>query len=245
VALVTGASRGIGRAIALRFGKEGANVAINYEQNLAAAEEVAEALKRIGRNVLVIQGDVARADQAREMIRKAVETFGRLDILVNNAGVARRVPFLEIDEEEWDSTQAVSLKGAFLVGQAAARQMVQQGGGRIINIASIRSYYAYPGLTHYEAAKAGLCMLTRGMAAELAPFGVRVNAIAPGMVETDANRHNLANPAFREDRLGRIPLGRFGLPDDVAGAAVYLASEDSSFTTGSVIVIDGGQTTIS
>jgi len=246
VALVTGGSRGIGRATVLRFGDEGADVVVNhYDENVSAAEEVAEALKTMGRRTLVIQCDVSQSGQVRDMVETVIDTFGRIDILVNNAGISRRVPFLELAEEEWDRTLNVCLKGMFLVSQAVARHMVKHGAGRIINIASIRSYYAYAGLTHYEAAKAGVCMLTRGMAAELAPLGVLVNAIAPGMVETDANRASLANRSYREDRLSRIPVGRFGVPDNIAGAAVYLASDDSSFTNGSIIVIDGGQTALS
>jgi len=242
VALVTGGSRSIGRAIALRLGSEGADVAVNYVANAIAATEVVQALRAMGRKALAIQADVSRADHVQRLVETVLDSFGRIDILVNNAGIVSRAPFLELTEEEWDRVMAVDLKGPFLVGQAVARHMAERRAGRIINIASISAHIAFPGLTHYQVAKAGVYMLTRGMALELAPYGVLVNAIAPGVVETDLNRERLADPAFRTMRLSKIPLGRFASPDDIAGAVVYLASDDSQFVTGSTITIDGGQT---
>jgi NAD(P)-dependent dehydrogenase (short-subunit alcohol dehydrogenase family) len=241
VALVTGGGRGIGRAIALALGREGADVAVNYEKHEAAAEEVVGELRGMGRKALAVAADVSQADQVQDMVRRVLDAFGHIDILVNNAGIANRVPFLQITEAEWDRIMAVDLKGSFLVSQAVARHMVERRYGRIINMISISSFIAIPGLVHYQAAKGGVLMLTKGMALELVPYGILVNAIAPGAIATDINRERFSNPDILARRVSTIPMGRVGTPQEVAGAAVYLASDECTFTTGSVIAMDGGE----
>jgi NAD(P)-dependent dehydrogenase (short-subunit alcohol dehydrogenase family) len=242
VALVTGGSRSIGRAIALGYAREGADVAVNFERDAAAADEVVSEIGRLGRKALAVQADVAAATQVQSMVQTVVAALGRLDILVNNAGTLSRAPFLELSEAAWDRVLDVDLKGVFLVSQAVARHMVGQGGGAIINISSIAAHLPSAGQAHYSAAKAGVAILTRAMALELAAHGIRVNAIEPGMVITDMNRARFSEPATREAVLARMPLGRFGTPEEMVGAAVYLASDEAAFATGGVIRLDGGRT---
>ena len=242
VALVTGGSRSIGRAIALGFAREGADVAVNYQSSAEAAVKVVEEIQGMGRKAIAVQADVSAATQVRCMVDQVIKDFGHIDILVNNAGILSRVSFFEITEEEWDRVLGVTMKGPFLVGQAVARHMVQQGSGTIINISSISAHVAADEITHYQVAKAGVAMLTRGMAFELAKHGIRVNAIEPGLFLTDMNRERLTNPQISAPRFARILLGRPGQPEELVGAAVYLASAESSFTTGTAIRVDGGQT---
>jgi NAD(P)-dependent dehydrogenase (short-subunit alcohol dehydrogenase family) len=243
-ALVTGGSRSIGRAIALGLAREGADVAVNYRQDRAAAEETAAAIRALGRRAAVVQGDTSvRADVDR-LVREAIEALGAIDLLVNNAGVLKRTPLFEIAEAEWDWILDTNLKGYFLVGQAVARHMVERGiAGAIINTSSAGQLIAAPNLTHYCVAKAGIEMLTKQLALELAPHRIRVNAICPGLIQTDLNRKDIAEPAFRERRLARIPLREIGVPDDVVGAVVFLAATpESRLVTGASVFIDGGQT---
>ena len=240
-ALVTGGGRGNGRAIALGLAREGADVAIGFVNGSEAARGVSEAIAALGRRSVVVQGDAGSAADARRIVAETVAAFGRLDVLVNNAGVLRRTPFLDIGEEEWDWLLDTNLKGGFLVGQAAARQMVAQGdGGHIINVTSLNQFNAGPNVAHYCVSKAGLGMLTKAMALELAPHNIRVNAIAPGLIETDMNRHDIARPEFREGRLARIPLKLIGQPDDLVGIAVLLASDEARLITGATFSVDGG-----
>ncbi|MGN6755136.1 MAG: SDR family NAD(P)-dependent oxidoreductase [Thermomicrobiales bacterium] len=242
-ALVTGGGRGNGRAIALALAREGADVAVGYVGHEAAVRAVADAIAALGRRSLIVQGDTARAADATRIVVETVAAFGRLDVLVNNAGVLKRTPFLDIDEAEWDWTLDTNLKGYFLVGQAAARQMVAQGGGGyIIHVSSVSQYNAGQNVAHYCVSKAGVGMLTKAMALELAPHGIRVNAIAPGLIETDMNRHDIARDEFREGRLARIPLKLIGRPEDLAGVAVLLASDDARLITGATFSVDGGVT---
>jgi len=243
-ALVTGGSRSIGRAIALGLAREGADVVVNYRRDRAAAEETAAAIQALGRRAAVVQGDTSvRADVDR-LVREAIEALGAIDLLVNNAGVLKRTPLLEIAEDEWDWILDTNLKGYFMVGQAVARHMVERGiAGAIINTSSAGQLIAAPNLTHYCVAKAGIEMLTKQLALELAPHRIRVNAICPGLIETDLNRKDIAEPAFRERRLARIPLREIGVPDDVVGAVVFLAATpESRLVTGASVFIDGGQT---
>lgn len=242
VALVTGGSRSMGKAIALGFAAEGADVAVGYEKNEAGAGEVVQQITGLGRRAVAVQADVSNPLQVEAMVRKVVDTFGRIDILMNNAGIAIRVPVLEMTEETWDRVVDVNLKGPFLVSQAVARQMVKRGGGAIINTTSVGAAVANYDLAHYQAAKAGLWMLTRSMALEMARYGIRVNAIEPGTIETDMNRARLADPQYHAMRIAKVPMARFGKPEDVVGAAIYLASDESSYATGMAIRVDGGQT---
>jgi glucose 1-dehydrogenase len=243
-ALVTGGSRSIGRAIALGIAREGADVVVNYRQDRVAAERTAADVRAFGRRAAVVQGDTSvRADVDR-LVAEAIAALGAIDLLVNNAGVLKRTPLLEIEEREWDWILDTNLKGYFLVSQAVARHMVARGlAGAIINTSSAGQVVAAPNLTHYCVAKAGIEMLTKQLALELAPHRIRVNAICPGLIETDLNRADIADPAFRERRLARIPLRQIGAPDDVVGAVVFLAATpESRLVTGASVFIDGGQT---
>lgn len=244
-ALVTGGARGIGRGIALGLAGEGADVVVGYRSARPAAERTAAEISALGRRAAIVPGDTsARADVER-LVAAAVDALGGLDLLVNNAGILRRTPFLDIDEREWDAILDTNLKGYFLVGQAVARHMIDRGagGGAIVNVSSAGQLVAAPNLTHYCVAKAGIEMLTKQMALELAPHRIRVNAVCPGLIETDLNRKDIADPAFRERRLARIPLKEIGTPADVAGAVVFLASnQEARLVTGASLFIDAGQT---
>ncbi|MCQ3804851.1 MAG: glucose 1-dehydrogenase [bacterium] len=243
VAIVTGSSRSIGRAIALGYGREGAKVVVNYHSDSEAAQSAVAEIERMGSEAIAVRADTSSSSDVSALVATAVDRFGRIDILVNNAGILIRTPFLEIEESEWDRILEVNLKGFFLCSQAAAKAMVRQGGGGvIINMSSAGDTLAGQNLTHYCVAKGGVRMLTRQLAFELAPHKIRANAIAPGLIETDLNRADLAEPEFRKYRLSMIPLGIIGVPEDIVGAAVFLASEDSRMATGATIYLDAGQT---
>ena len=243
-ALVTGGSRSIGRAIALGLAHEGADVAVNYRRSRADALSAVREIEEMGRRAVAVQGSTGSQADVERFVAEAHDCLGGFDILVNNAGILMRTPFLEIEEQEWDAILDVNLKGYFLVGQAVARRMVEAGApGAIVNVSSAGQAVAAPNLAHYCVSKAGIEMLTKQMALELAPHGIRVNAIAPGLIETDLNRADIAKEEFRERRLARIPLGLIGNPDDLVGAVVYLASNDEArLVTGASLFIDAGQT---
>ena len=240
IALVTGASSGIGQAIARGYAREGADVIVHYHVRKDEAEALAEEMRSLGRRAHVVQGNVANAVEVARFMGEA-EALGPLAIVVCNAGTHRRVSFLELDEAMWDWVLDTDLKGPFLVGQAAARQMIASGiRGSIVATSSVSAYSAQPQLVHYQVAKAGVTMLVRGMALELAPHGIRVNAIAPGLVETNLTTRIFENPDMLAARVSRIPLGRAGQPEDFIGAATFLASDESAWVTGTTITVDGG-----
>lgn len=238
VALVTGASRGIGRAIAIALAKEGASVAVNYAGNSEKAGQVVSEIKEMGREAVAIQGDVTNADSVTAMVKNVTEQFGKLDILINNAGITRDNLLVRMKEEDWDSVINTNLKGVFLCTKAVSRQMMKQRQGRIINISSVVGVSGNAGQANYVAAKSGVIGLTKTTAKELAARGITVNAIAPGFIETDMT--NVLTEEVGEQMRKQIPLGRFGLPEDVAKTAVFLASEDSGYITGQTIQVDGG-----
>lgn len=243
VALITGASSGIGKAIAERFAAEGAHVAVNYlpigVQEAAAEAEVAT----FGPTGIAVPGDVSKREDVEKMVAAVVERFGRLDIVVNNAGIEKKTPFLDLTDEEWSKILSVNLNGPFMVCQVAARQMVKQGeGGKIINISSVHEDVPFPGYASYCASKGALRMLMRNLALELAPYHINVNNIAPGAIATPINQSVLDDPQARANAIGEIPWGRFGKPEEVAAVAVFLASDDSSYVTGSTYYVDGGLT---
>jgi len=239
VALVTGASRGIGRAIALEMAREGADVVVNYASSEAKANEVACSVSEFGGRVLVARADVSRADQVEAMRRLVLERFGGVDILVNNAGVHHHVKSWEIDDDEWKRVLDVNLNGVFLCSRAFSREMRVKRWGRIINISSIIAFIGTDHEAHYGASKAAVVGLTKSLALELAPYNITVNAIAPGLIDTD-----MTAGASREDRkkaLELIPLGRIGQPEDIAYAAVFLASDRATFITGQTLNVNGGE----
>jgi 3-oxoacyl-[acyl-carrier protein] reductase len=240
VALVTGAQQGIGKAIALAYGREGASVVLNYLDNQTAAEEIASQIRALGQRAVPLAGDVARAADVRRMV-EAGESLGGIDILVNNAGIFPRVEFLDMTEAQWDEVLNVNLKGTFLCTQAVAQKLVERArAGAVINLASSAAFRSSPRGVHYVASKAGIVGVTRATALELAPYRVRVNAIAPGTTDTAQPRYGMSEEELQA--AGRqVPLGRMGTPEDVADLAVFLASEEARHITGQTLHVNGGQ----
>ncbi len=239
VAIVTGAGKGIGSGIALRLAQEGAHVVVNYAHSADGAREVAARIEALGRRALAIQADVTEGDQVRAMVAQTVQAFGRVDILVNNAGIDPHVSFLEMSEEQWDWIVATNLKGNFLCSQAAAREMVKTGGGKIIIISSIHSIQTYMHITAYAATKGGLNAMTRQLALELAPYRINVNCIAPGAIHVD-KFYGVVNNYDPHMFDHEIPLGFVGYPEDIGAAAAFLASDEARYITGQVLFVDGG-----
>lgn len=238
IALVTGAAKGIGRAIALALAAEGAVVVVNYNGSAERAEKTVEEIKALGARAVSCQCNVADTKAVDTMVKDIIKTFGRLDILVNNAGITKDNLIMRMPEEDFDVVINANLKGCFNTIKAASRQMLKQREGRIINISSVSGILGNAGQANYAASKAGVIGLTKTMARELASRGITVNAIAPGFVETDMTE---ALPeSVREAAVGQIPLGHFGKPEDIADMAVYLASEKAAYITGQVISVDGG-----
>lgn len=241
VAIVTGGSLGIGAACARRLAQDGYAVTLDYHTHTDAATAIAQEITSHGGAAIVCRADVGRVADLQVLVQQTVETFGRLDLLVNNAGLSRPVPFLATTEDMWDQQLAVDLKGAYFATQAAARQMIAQGGGgAIINISSVHEDLPMVGNAAYCAAKGGLRMLTRALAPELAPHGIRIVNVGPGAVATQINAQTLADPVKRQALLAEIPLGRIAQAEDIANAVAWLASGQASYITGTTVFVDGG-----
>lgn len=238
VALVTGAGRGIGRAIAIALAKEGAEVIVNYNGSEERAKEVKQTIEENGGKASVYKCNVSDFEACETMIKDVVKEYGHLDILVNNAGITRDNLIMKMPEEDFDAVINANLKGCFNTIKAVSRQMLRQRSGRIINITSVSGILGNAGQANYSASKAGIIGLTRTMARELASRGITVNGIAPGFVDTDMTK--VLPEQVREAATAQIPLGRFGQPEDIANMAVYLASEKASYITGQIISVDGG-----
>ncbi|HOV78542.1 MAG TPA: 3-oxoacyl-[acyl-carrier-protein] reductase [Bacillota bacterium] len=242
VAIVTGASRGIGRAVALALAKEGAGVVVNYVASSGAAAEVADAVREAGGSALVCRADVADPAQADALVKAAVSEFGRVDILVNNAGITRDGLIVRMKDEDWDAVLGTNLKGAFNCARAVSRHMMKNRYGRIINISSVVGVIGNAGQANYCAAKAGLIGLTKAMARELGSRSITVNAIAPGFITTEMTA-GLPEEVKRK-MLAQVPLERFGSPEEVARLVAFLASDAAGYITGQTILIDGGMSCV-
>lgn len=242
VAIITGARRGIGRTHALTLAKAGAKIVVS-DISEEDCQKVVEEIKKQGGEALAIKCDVSKRKEVDEMVRKTIEEFGKVDILVNNAGICQFKPFLELTEEEWDKTLDINLKGYFLCAQAAAKEMTKQKSGVIINIASVamgQQGVGFPNIVHYCASKGGIVAMTEALAVELAPYNIRVNAVAPGMIETPMIDPIKQDTKTMEAMLTKVPMGRVGKPEEVSNLVLFLASDQSSYMTGSTVVVDGG-----
>ncbi|ANF36524.1 3-oxoacyl-[acyl-carrier-protein] reductase [Bacillus sp. NEAU-CP5] len=237
-AVVTGASRGIGRAIALDLAKNGCNVVVNYSGNEAKANEVVDEIKSLGQNAIAVKADVSNSEEVQNMMKEAVAAFSSIDILVNNAGITKDNLLMRMKENEWDDVININLKGVFNCTKAVTRQMMKQRSGRIINVSSIVGVSGNPGQANYVAAKAGVIGLTKSSAKELASRNITVNAIAPGFISTDMT--DKLSKEVQDEMLKQIPLARFGDPSDISSVVTFLASEGSRYMTGQTLHIDGG-----
>ncbi|MDP4106316.1 MAG: 3-oxoacyl-[acyl-carrier-protein] reductase [Bacillota bacterium] len=237
-AIVTGASRGIGREIALELARNGANVAVNYSGSEAKANEVVDEIKKLGKDAFAIKCDVSNSEEVATMVKETIDRFGKLDILINNAGITRDNLLMRMKEDEWDDVININLKGVFLCTKAVTRQMMKQRNGRIINIASIVGVMGNAGQANYVAAKAGIIGLTKTTAKELSSRNITVNAIAPGFITTDMT--DQLPEDVKAEMLKQIPLARLGEPKDIAKMTAFLASDDSSYITGQTLHINGG-----
>ena len=241
VVLITGASRGIGRATAIEAARQGANVAINTYKDEAVAAEVVAEIEALGRRAIVVDADVAQPDSATAFVNAAVEAFGRVDVFVSNAGICPFHAFLDMPVETLRRTMEVNLHGAYFMTQAAANQMVKQGeGGSIVAISSISALVGGEMQTHYTPTKAGVHSLMQSCAVALGRHGIRCNSVLPGTIATDINKGDLADPAKREYMEGRIPLGRLGRPEDIASVVAFLASDMAAYMSGAALLVDGG-----
>ena len=237
-AIVTGASRGIGREIALLLAKEGARVAVNYSGSKDKADEVVQLITASGGEAFAIQADVSNAESVKVMVDQTIETFGSIDILVNNAGITRDNLLMRMKDDEWDDVININLKGVFLCTKGVTRQMMRQRAGKIVNVASIVGVSGNPGQANYVAAKAGVIGFTKTVAKELASRNINVNAVAPGFITTDMT--DTLNEEVKNQMLTAIPLGKLGSPADVAKTVAFLLSDDAAYITGQTIHVDGG-----
>lgn len=241
VAIVTGGSSGIGRAIVLELAGQGASIVINYHTHPKAAEELEKQVGELGAHAISVKADVSQTADLRALVRETVEAFGRVDIMVNNAGVETRSSILDTTEEQYDEVLSINLKSAFFGTQLAAQQMIKQGGGgRIINISSVHEDWPMPGNTPYCLSKGGMRMLTRTAGVELAPHNILVVGVGPGAVETPINSGTMSDPALLRKLESAIPLGRMGKPEEIASLVAFLAGDGSSYLTATTVFADGG-----
>jgi glucose 1-dehydrogenase len=242
-ALVTGSSKGIGRAIAVRLAREGANVVVNYNSDPKGADEVVDDIRALGVRSVALKGDLGSVCSVRQLIAESIAALGSLDVLINNAGIETRAPFWDVSEADFDRVLSVNLKGVFFATQAMVNHLRETSRpGRIVNISSVHEELPFPNFAPYCASKGGLRMLTRNAAVELGPLGITINSIAPGAIETPINTRLLNDPIKLKALTSQIPLGRLGKPDDVAGLAAFLASDEAAYVTGSTFFVDGGLT---
>lgn len=240
VAIITGAGRGIGAALARGFAAEQASVVINYSRSEAAAQQLAAEIAGAGGHAVAVKGDVGKLEDHAALVAAALDNFARLDILVNNAAIDHRVGVLDVTPEQWDEVFDVDLKGAFFLAQAAASHMVKHGGGAILNISSVHDEQAHRNNSIYTIAKGGMKLMTRCLALELAPHGVRVNSLSPGAILTDMNRRFLGNEEYKRKVVEQIPIGRIGDASELVAAAMLLVSDEGSYITGTTLYADGG-----
>jgi glucose 1-dehydrogenase len=240
VAIVTGAGKGIGRALASGLAREGARVVLNFPPRERHPADLVREIRAIGADAVAVQGDVSDLSHHEGLVSAALESFGRLDILVNNAAVQFREPFLRATADAWDATIGVNLKGAYFLSQKAAGLMARSGKGKIINVSSVHDTVPLRDRSAYTISKGGMLLLTKSLALELAEYKINVNAISPGAILTDMNREHLSEAENRSSLLKAIPLNRIGEVEDIVGAAVFLASPESDYVTGTTIYVDGG-----
>ncbi|MBQ8682521.1 MAG: 3-oxoacyl-[Selenomonadales bacterium] len=238
VALVTGASRGIGRAVAIRLAKSGAKIAVNYAGNQAAAEEVKQIIEQNGGEAILVQADISNAESVDAMVAQVMEAFGRIDILVNNAGITRDTLLMRMKEADWNAVIQTNLTGVFYVTKAVSKIMMKQRSGKIVNMSSVVGLMGNAGQANYAAAKAGVIGFTKSMAKELAARNITVNAIAPGFISTDMTA--VLPDKVKEDLATKIPMGRLGEADDIASAVLFLVSDSANYITGQTLNVDGG-----